>query len=359
MKQYLFPIMIVACIVAMTSACETSKISTPDFGVSIEKITYKVGDTVRFNFSGNPDVLTFYSGELGKNYDAKERFTAAGINKLAFQSAMQQGAIPPAANDDKLSLLISTDLTGYEAESIDKATWTDISSRNTKWPTTLTTSYTSSDAIDISDFNTAEKINIAFKYVGKPNPTFAQRKWLIQNLTLNNTLLDGTVTPLFSTFLNTGWVQASLKNDLKKGSPEIKNPDGSITPAKLGFFNAWNVGTWNVSAAINPIVISVGGLKAVNTNFIEIRSAYPITFDPGTDVNNDENEDWLITSAIDLKKTKADVGTVIKSAINKTLKRYQYIYRKAGTYTVSFDAMNNDSDNSEHLVKKIEITILP
>ena len=190
----------------------------------------------------------------------------------------------------------------------------------------------------------------AFKYVGKPNPTFAQRKWQIKDLTLNNTLPDGTITTLFSTFLNTAWVQASLKNDLNPG-----------TPANLGVgYNAWNVGTWNVSATNNPIIFSTtSGLKAVNTNGIVIVAAYPITFDPGTTVNNDENEDWLITSAIDLKKTKPDVGNVIKSAINKSLPRYRYIYKKAGTYTITFDAMNNDLNNAIHSVKQIEITVTP
>ena len=338
-------------IVALLSACENNdEITAPDFAVSTEKLTYKVGDTVKFNFTGKADVLTFYSGELGSNYAAKDRFTAQGIVKLAFQSAMQQGPIPPAVSPDAVSLMISTDLAGYDAESIGKATWTDITARNTKWPTTLTTAFTSSDAIDISDFNTANKINIAFRFVGKPNPTFPQRKWQIRDLTVNNTLTDGTFTPLFSSFTNVGWVQASVKNDLNKG-----------TPANFGVgYNAWNVGTWNVSATNNPIVFTTtSGLRAVNTNGIVIVAAYPITFDPGTTVNNDENEDWLITSAIDLKKTKPDVGNVIKSAINKSLAKYRYIYKKPGTYTITFDAMNNDLNNSIHLVKQIEITVAP
>lgn len=351
MKYYVLSLMIVTGFVTLFSSCENNdEITTPDFEVTTEKVSYKVGDTIQFNFTGKADVLTFYSGELGSNYEAKDRYTAEGIVKLAFESAMQQGPIPPAVSLDAMSLLISTDLAGYDAENIAKATWTDITSRNTKWPTTLTTTYTSSDAIDISDFSSANKINIAFKYVGKPNPAFAQRKWQIKNLTLNNTLADGTVTPLFSTFTNVGWVQVSIKNDLNMG-----------TPTNIGVgYNAWNVGTWNVSATNNPIIFTTAsGLKAVNTNGIVMRTDYPITFDPGTTINNDENEDWLITSAIDLKKTKPDVGNVIKSAINKSLTKYQYIYKNAGTYKVTFDAMNNNLDHSIHSVKQIEITVFP
>lgn len=343
--------MIAAGIVALLSACENNdQIVAPDFTVTTEKTTFKVGDTVQFNFTGKTNVLTFYSGELGFNYASKDRFTSEGIVKLVFQSAMQQGPTPPAASPDVMSLMISTDLAGYDAESIGKATWTDITSRNTKWPTALTTSFTSSDAIDISDFNTAKKVNIAFKFVGKPNPTFAQRKWQIRDLTVNSTLADGTVTPLFSNFANVGWVQASLKNDLNPG-----------TVANLGVgFNAWNVGTWNSSATINPIIFTTtSGLKAVNTNGIVMTAAYPITFDPGTTVNNDENEDWLITSAIDLKKSKPSTGIVIKNAVSKSLTKYRYIYKQAGTYTVTFDAMNNSFDNSINIVKQMVITVEP
>lgn len=351
MKNYLFSLMIATGIVALLSACENNdEISAPDFNVTTDKTTFKVGDTVQFNFKGKPNILTFYSGELGTNYAFKDRFTAEGVVKLAFQSAMQQGPVPPAVSPDEMSLMISTNLAGYDAESIGKATWTDITARNTKWPTALTTTLTASDAIDISDFNSANKVNIAFKFVGKPNPTFAQRKWQIRDLTLSNTLSDGTVTNLFSTFANTGWAQASLKNDLNPG-----------TAATIGVgYNAWNVGTWNVSATNNPIIFTTtSGLRAVNTNGIVIAAAYPITFDPGTLINNDENEDWLITSAIDLKKSKPDAGIVIKNALNKSLAKYQYIYKKAGTYTVTFDAINNGLNNSINSVKQLVITVEP
>jgi hypothetical protein len=347
MKYYVLSLMIVTSFVTLFSSCENNdEITTPDFEVTTEKVSYKVGDTIQFNFTGKADVLTFYSGELGSNYEAKDRYTAEGVVKLAFELAMTEG-LPPAVSLDAMSVLISIDLAGYDAESIAKATWTDITSRNTKWPTAKTSTYTKSDAIDISDFSSANKINIAFKYVGKPNPASRQSKWQIKDLTLNNTLADGTVTPLFSTFTNVGWVQASIKNDLNKG-----------TPTSTGY-NAWDVGTWNVSATNNPIIFSTAsGLKAVNTNGIVMRTEYPITFDPGTTVNNDENEDWLITSAIDLKKIKPG-GNVIKSAINKSLTKYQYIYKNAGTYKVTFDAMNNNLDHSIHSVKQIEITVVP
>lgn len=313
-------------IVSTIISCKKDSAESPDgFEISIDKTTFNVGDTAIFNISGDPNVIVFYSGAIGNKYEHRERLTEKGINKLSFQSSMSNGLL---ANSEPLQLLISTNLNGYDAASIDAATWEPITTRNTKWPTTLATSYTTSDAIDISDFNIADKVNIAFVAQGKKYPTQAQRRWAIQNLTLNNVLPDGTNTTLFSTFANTGWVQVSVKNN---------NPG----------FNAWNVGDWNQSS-LNA---------STNSSGVLIRNAYPITFDPGSTVNNDENEDWLITSAIDLKMTKPDAGTVIKGYLDLPLKTYPYILKTAGVFKVTFVGSNIDEKNTRTIVKDVTITV--
>jgi hypothetical protein len=235
------------------------------------------------------------------------------------------------------------------------ATWTDITSRNTKWPTALSTAYTTSDSIDISDFNTADSVNIAFRFLGKQYATAAQRRWQIQNLTLSNRLPDGTIVPLFaapfagasvtSSFQYTGWVQVSMKNNTNPG------------------FNAWNVGTGGISTADS----------VRNSNGIAIRSAYPVQFDPGTTVNNPENDDWLITTKTSLKTVRPDVGLIIKNEVNAAFPgmtyvfnrepgvyaRYLYFFRTPGTYTVTFVAQNMNGDKKNELVKQIQITVNP
>ncbi|MFN0293504.1 DUF5017 domain-containing protein [Pedobacter helvus] len=307
-------------------SCKKDTTDSPDgFNIYIEKTMFHVGDTAVFNISGSPDVIVFYSGTVGSRYNNRERLTSSGINKLSFQSSMTNGLL---ANAEPLSLLISTNLNGYDATSIASATWTDITNRNTKWPTSLSTAYTTSDAVDISDFNTADKVNIAFRAQGKKYPSQPQRKWSLQNITLNNVLSDGTNTPLFSTFANTGWVQLSVKN------------------SNSGF-NAWNVGDWNQSSLT----------ASVNSSGVVLRNAYPITFDPGTTVNNDENDDWLITSAIDLKKTRPDAGIVIKSYLDLPLKQHSYVFKTAGTFKVAFVATNTDDKNVKSVVKEVTIIV--
>jgi hypothetical protein len=327
--------------------------NSPDgFDVNTAKLTYKVGDSVLFNFSGQPDEITFYSGESGKQYNNINRNSAAGINKLVFQTSMQQGVL---SSSDSLQLYISTNLNGYDATSIQNATWTNITSRNTKWPTTLATTFTISDSIDISDFNKADFINIAFRVLGKKDPVNPQRKWQIQNLSLTNNQPDGTQYQLFSapfagtanpsSFQYTGWVQASVKNNTLPG------------------FNAWNVGTSGIST-----------LDSVrNSNGIAIKTAYPIQFDPGTTVNNDDNEDWLITTKTSLKTIRPDAGVTIKNEVNAAFAGLEYVYNKIpgvyvrylykyntpGVYNITFVASNLNQNNIQSVVKTIQLTIIP
>jgi hypothetical protein len=321
----LFYITVCIMIVCLVSCKKDDIPGAPDdFSVSPNNDNVTAGQAVQFNLSGTADIIIFYSGEMGKKFAFKDRLKEAGVNIMTFQSAMTQGVLPGL---DSMQLLISENLGGYDAENISKATWTDITSRNTKWPTALSATFTTSSSIDISDFNQADKINIAFRFAGKKNSAAAQRKWQIQSLTLSNVLSDGTNTTLFSNFDNAGWVQCNVKNNL----------------------NAWNVGEWNVNAS-NSIN---------NKSGIPIRTAYPITFDPGTAVDTEDNEDWLITSAIDLKTTKPDAGTVIKNAVNTQINSYNYIFKTPGTYTVTFYAVNAGADGSNGVAKELQVTVNP
>ncbi|WP_207495755.1 DUF5017 domain-containing protein [Aridibaculum aurantiacum] len=342
-KKYLNIGLSIAVVATMTACTKYDALVAPDdFQVTTEKTTYKVGDSVIFNFNTGPNQITFYSGEMGKRYENRERTMMAGNPKLVFQTSMQQGLL---ANPDSLQLLVSTNLRGYDSANIVNATWTNITSRNTKWPTTLATTYVTSDSISLADFNDASSVHIAFRVKNNKYATSAQRKWNVQNLNLTNFLPDGTNSFLFNNFANTGWVQASLKNNSTPG------------------FMAWNVGEGGFSSSNN----------SVNSHGITIRSAYPITFDPGTATNVDENDDWLITSPVDLKTVRRDVGVTIKNDINGAFNGFTYVYnnepgiyakylyffRTPGVYNVTFVAGNYNNDKQHQVVKHLQLTITP
>ena len=325
MKHCFASFVAIALLYTAIMACQTTDISLPDFDVTTAKTTYKAGEPVSFTFAGsNPDQLVFYSGELGKRYANRDRVSGTGVTKLVFQVAMQQGALPGL---DSLRLLASTNLKTYDAAGVTGATWADITSRNARFPKTLGTAFSISDSVNVSDFNTADSVAFAFRVVNKKNATLAQRKWQVQNVILTNVMADGTPTPLLSTFANTGWTQVSVKNPT----------------------NAWDVGTARVSAATS----------LSNTSGVLIRSAYPISFDPTTAVNVDDNDDWLITTKVNLKTVKPDVGAVVKNAGGNTLPVYTYVFRTAGAYTVTFIAQNVSLTDRKDTMKQVQITVTP
>ncbi len=339
MKKYNSIIYIMVIMLTITACQKSDPEDLDGFNVTTEKSSYLVGEEVTFNFNDvNVDQITFYSGEGNANYKNLNRLKELGINKLQFETSMQQGLL---SDNDSLRLLISTNLSGYDSVSVVKATWVDITSRNTQWPTTLNTTFIKSDLIDVSDFNTADKINIAFRALGKKKTLQAQRKWQVRNLELSNELVDGSKTFLFSApfvsattpsasiFQYTGWVQVSLKNSLTQGS------------------NVWDVG----EAGVN------GKDSLRNKNGISIKTAYPLQFNPGVNLNNDDNDDWVITTAVDLKSTRSSSGIIIKNAITKSLKQHVYKFTKAGNYQVTFVAINDIGGNGNKVVKTINLEI--
>lgn len=340
MKKYI--ICLCAYIAIIHIGCKKdAAVSTPDdFNAELASLSLKAGDTATFNLSGAADMIVFYSGEAGRNYEYRNRTVSAGVPKLVFQSNMTQGLIP---NDDSLRVYVSTDLKGYDSASVVTANWTDITNRNTKWPVALSSAFVVSDTIDLSDFNTADGINIAFRATGKKYATAQQRRRQIQNVNLTNVQADGSAYTLFSSFSSVGWVQANIKN----------NPLPSMTGIN---FHAWNVGEAGVNASNSKLII---GGKACNSNGIAIQTAYPITFDPGSAVNADENDDWLITSKVNLKTVRPDAGIAIKRPVDPTLKTYRYRFTKAGTYTVTFVAQNQRLDGYAEVVRKVQVVVNP
>ena len=342
------------------------------FSVVSDKPYYSIGDTVVFSINQDVDEIVFYSGKPGNNYNQIGRNFEPGTNILKFQTSLSQAS--KTNNGDTLLLKIATNLKSYDSAGIANANWEDLTSF-AKWPAITTTGFVNSGSIDISKFNTADSVYIAFQVLGKQNAATQQRKWQVQNLTLSNLLADSTFTPLFAApftsapnpttdtvpyFQFVGWTQVNLKN----------NPLFSFINPN---YNAWNVGDFGINALNAPIVINN---KPCNLSGVAIQSAYPITFDPGpTSIkNNPDNEDWLITSPVNLKLVRHDFPTaVIKNYVNTPTKGMKYVkangvyasysfpidasFKSGKTYDMVFVAQNTNLDQKKEIVKHVTIKI--
>ncbi len=283
-----------AVMVIFASCNKELTIKPLSFTVTTSSTKYKVGDTVHFKFTGNPDIISFYSGNDGNDYANRERTLADGKPQLQFVTYAQFGN-----QTNTLQVMVSTDFTGtYDAASIAKAKWTDVTDR-AKLSTGADN--TPSGIVDLSDILAQKKpIFMAFKYTGITGST--QKTWTIKNLTLNLLKTNNKVLPI-TDLASAGWKQVNIKN-----------------PAAV----------WSINAT--QLRIAGGNDKA------------------------EDNEDWVISKLLYLNQVAPDVAIPIKN-ITQKLDSYDYIFTQPGTYKVVFLAANATADKQQSTTQEIDLTI--
>jgi hypothetical protein len=241
---------------ALTACDKELDIKNLDFDVSIEKTTFKVGDTVLFKFTGNPDNITFFSGETGQNYEYRNRLRAEGKPELQFTSFSEFGT-----QVNTLQVLATTDFNGIVNENIGNVAWTDITNL-----VTLSSGLdnTASGVVDLTQFVNDKPLYIAYRFIGQTGST--QKRWTIKNFLVQNKLNDGSVLKV-ADITTAGFSQVSLKNS-------------SVV--------------WSISS--DQIRIQGG---------------------PAT---NEDNDDWIVTKPLYLDRVSPDTGTALKNITSKLTK---------------------------------------
>lgn len=295
MKKHLIAIGLIVTF----GACTKLAVDEPKFEVSVQKLRYKVSDTVRFNFEGSVENIVFYSGEPGKNYAFINRKQASGTPQLQFTSTLAD-----AGETNTLRLMASTDFNGnFNPEGVASATWTDITSR-----ARLSTgsANTTSGIIDLSDFKQEKQVFLALKYQGYKHLTLRQPKWTFNTFTLQNVLPDGNKFQLMNT------------SDIGWSAIDVKNPTT----------------VWFISTTGQP---TITGFKTGSTN--------------------EDNEDWLITKGVDLNSIAPDLGLSIQDLGTARINSYQHIFKVAGVYDVTIVAFNKSLDQEKKIIKTFQITV--
>ena len=330
---------ILATLLFACMACnKMTDVKPVSFDVSSAKMngtaatSFSTTDTVNFAFTGNPDLITFYSGEIGKRYEFKDRTNATGKPQLQFSTLLANGT-----QTNSLSILVSSDFKGVATNmiygvltrdtattnaNIAAATWTDITSRAAL--STGGATAVSSGVIDLSDFATQGKpIYIAFKYTAVAGSI--QNKWIVSALSVNNVLSDGS-------------------------SYTIANLNGPTTAITNYGVTSYGPG-WAVSFDPTKNVNKYAWAYTDKTSLIITGATTVATATVSA-------EAWALTGPIDLSKVSPDMGVGIKS-ITARLASYQYKYTTAGTYNAAFVASDNTIDGSSVIVKKTSLTINP
>ncbi|MBO9632956.1 MAG: DUF5017 domain-containing protein [Chitinophagaceae bacterium] len=296
--RYITSLLLAATLV---SCDKRDKLDTPAFDVTTDKLNYKKGDSVVFHFSGSPDIITFYSGEPGNEYQYRNRTELeGGTTNLSFSTRVLYGT-----QDNNLRVMASNNFSGsYDTNSIKAATWVDITNRFTLSTGSGTaTVETPSGVSNITDLLSPGKpIYIAYYYVGYgPLTTAQQRTWRVMSFSLSNSYPDGSVVSL-ANLASAGWIGVNVKN-----------------PANV----------WTVTSTL-------------------------VYFDPKSSLV--ESEDWVISKPFFVSRVEPDKGVAIKEYMSRKTD-HVYTYTKAGTYKVTFVGANTNAKEVKPVVKELEITV--
>ena len=309
MKKIIF---LLAMASVFFTACTDKEIQAPDdFTVSATAAAFKLSDTVRFNLTGNPDNILFYSGESGSEYDKRFNFySKEGKLVLNFSSQTRAGATLPR----NISVLVSTNFNGkYDQDNVKAATWTNITNRAIlPGNAPSNNNDVASGEISLDDLKVEGKpMFIAFRYVSENPTTTAQRYWDMGRLELINKVpgnADYFITPT-----------------IKGGMFQVVEFTGSN--------NKWTI---NAGTATSHRLIHTANV-----------------------INNEADDDWVISRGFQVYQTHADVRNSIniKDITQNAIKTFAYKYSSRGTYKATFIAMNADKDTQKEIVKEVLVTI--
>lgn len=278
------------------ASCMEDEAPGVGLNVALDKQVYQVGEPVTFKLNGNPDNIVFYSGEIGHNYAYKDRYRADGDLLINFNSWVRFGDIY-----HNLKFLVSSDFNGiYDKESVEAATWVDLSD---KFRFSVKEDHTPSGEVNLKEYVGAEedaKLFVAFRYEDEEKAV--QNNWIIRSIALDYVSNEGIRSNL-ATMPTMGWKVVDFEN------PAV---------------------TWNTTSTSQ---IQIDGGK-----------------------NQPKNVDWIISQAFDVRKTTPDKGIALKN-ISTTMDEYKYVYTKPGIYEVVFETTSDWYNGSDHAVTKLTVEV--
>jgi len=309
MKKYLFYSGMISLV--LLTSCKKNIPGYTDknysFDASLPVSTIDSASAADFFLSENPDVISFYSGEIGHEYANRERTILQGGNlKLKFETRVQ---FQPA---DTLDVMLSNDFTGiYDSTNVANAHWkrlTDLFLFPTA-SSTLSTFYpsgpTSGDFVDLTDsVIPGQPCYLAFKY---------------QNTKPTNII----------------W-----------------------SVGKLAMYNVFNSGVPN-AAVIDSNQITSGNFAPVQ--FID-QTPRVTTSSTYLKISNSTTEPlgsqyWHISRPLNPSAVDPDAPVVIKNITQSALTKFSYVYVKPGTYKATFVAAYKRLNFDKTFIKEFTVVV--
>lgn len=301
-----------AAIIGVLSSCTDSfdEVSTPkDFAVSTEKDTYKVGEKVVFNISGDVDFINFFSGEEGSDYAYHDKDRIYEDEMMLSFSTAQYPA--NSTNIDCARLLYSNDFPAvYEEQWVKLSTWIDITDK-VNYPRVSDTNYVlyDTEGFPLADLFDGSGLPLYFcwEFVTEAN---SQRT----RFRVDNWQIYGKKTgKLFYSFVDSNF-------QMIQGSGFALENSASYYPRVTSMFILWD-GVWASTV---------------------------------------KKEGWAISDPIELSEAinaGHDRSISIKTIGDPVMRAYNYYFETPGTYTVTFEAINANANGQKSVTAQKTITI--
>ena len=311
MKHYFIKSILLLAIIL--TSCE-KEMTVPNFSMTInpanivstskDTVLVYTNKSVEFQLNGNPDNITFFSGENTHAYANRGRLTVQGTPKLDFNYTPKS-----VTSLHKVDVLVSTNFSGiYDSISIRTAKWDTLTPLDMKSYLNTTTPKQIS-TIDLSKYGTTP-VYIAHRLIVNSTARFSQPSF--SGLLIRNYFADGNLSTVVDGYNAAGMSFVTLSEN----SAWKLNYGGVV----LG--NS----TWKVNS--NTLQISTPPFQGLVT-------------DKFYSTDGRLHEMWAVSKQIHLDATMPDTGISAKN-IFEPVSNYNYTYTKAGVYTVSFVATNTD-----------------
>lgn len=295
-------------------------------GSSIRKDTVivKKSTDVVFDFSGNPDFISFYSGENGHEY-SKRNLVESPVDKinsmLTFSVKTQYGSA--ATVEGSLKVLLSTEFTGLFKEdkkvdsiNVEKTGWVDVTNKcGIPQEPGVKTDILS---LPLNDY-LGKRLTLAFLYNPKSNSA-TQPVWEIYDLKIVNS--DKTTQEIV------GQIKA---NDFGFTPLDMNALTDAYKTVSNNTEGVWN--TSNASASPSTIRIHSSGTGRVI------------------------HKDWLISNPIIINGRSPDTGASIKTITNR-VDSYSYKYSKTGVYTATMIGRKDNFESASEIIKEVVLKVI-
>lgn len=326
-------LIVVLALLSFISCESIEDLDNPTFDVLNKDVVVNVGDTLAFDFKGNADIVTFYSGEFGQVYDYRNRTEREfeGNIKLSFTTSVQNSyIIDPFPRE--LDAFISSDFNGdlnYANIVSASSNWKPINnltfpltSADLTLPAIPVTPTTPDGKLDITNLvEIGKSFYIAFRYKSTNRMATSTghvrnaREWRVDALSLINEQPEGA---------------SVLMSQSSAGWQFVNRADSEIETGRGGSLN--------------------------NSGRISIRGNQLTTYQQGESI-----EIWAISNPIStgMAKIEPDRGVTIKNISRNRLESHTHIYNKPGVYKAVFVVANSNIYGHQSVVKEVNVTVKP